>query len=103
MKYYSELTKNLYESEKELIDAENKIKIERIKKEADEKAKKEARAADAKKVDEAFKNLNEARKAYNEALAAFCKKHGAYHTTLTEKDLPDMTFADWFDHLFKFF
>ena len=96
MKYYSEITKNLYDSQDVLVEAENKIKIERIKKEAAEREAKEARANDAKKVDEAWKNLTEARKAYQEALTEFCKKHGAYHKTLTEKDLPDSSFSNIF-------
>ena len=93
MKYYSELTKKLYDSEKALIDAENEVKVEQIKKEQAEAAAKKQRAEDAKVVEEAFEKMKAARKEYQEAIANFCKKHGAYHKTLTEKDLPEADFS----------
>lgn len=93
MKYYSELTKKLYDSEKALIDAENEVKIEKIKKEEAAAAAKKQRAEDAKVVEEAFEKMKAARKEYQDALANFCKKHGAYHKTLTEKDLPEVDFS----------
>jgi phage-related protein len=66
MKFYSEVTKKLYESEEELKTAEKEV--------ADEKAKKEeaalAKKADATKVEEAFKAVNDAKREYNSKVVA---------------------------------
>lgn len=64
MKYYSEVLDKVFETEKELKDAE--------KADAEEKAKKEEAKALVKKesseVEDAFKTRNAARHAYNEKL-----------------------------------
>jgi hypothetical protein len=61
MKFYSEITKELYENEKDLIAAE---KATKAAEEAKTKAAK-AKKADALKVEDAFKTCNAARKEYN--------------------------------------
>lgn len=77
MKFYSDVTKKLYDTEDALIAAEKEVAAEEEKKVKEAKAKK----ADAKKVEEAFKVNNDAkrefnakvlaaRKMYNESLAA---------------------------------
>lgn len=77
MKFYSDVTKKLYDTEDALIAAEKEVAAEEEKKVKEAKAKK----ADAKKVEEAFKVNNNAkrefnakvlaaRKMYNESLAA---------------------------------
>jgi membrane protein involved in colicin uptake len=77
MKFYSDVTKKLYDTEDALIAAEKEVAAEEEKKAKEAKAKK----ADAKKVEEAFKVNNDAkrefnakvlaaRKMYNESLAA---------------------------------
>lgn len=81
MKYYSDLTKKLYETEKDLQKAE----IELTKSKAD-------RAEKAKEVTEAIKAANEASKKANEMLSAFVKEYGSFKTTLTDKDV-DASFA----------
>ena len=71
MKFYSEITKKLYDSEKELHSAEKAL--------ADEKAKKEeaalAKKADAQKVEEAFKANNAAKREYNTKVVAARKMY----------------------------
>ena len=77
MKYYSELTKKIYDTEKELIAAEKAIKEAEAKKAEAAKNKK----ADAAKVEDAFKVRNAARRAYNEAIVQLKKD---YNTALAE-------------------
>ena len=86
MKYYSEVTKKLYDSEKELTAAEAEV----TKSKAD-------RAKEAKEVTEALKAANEAQKKANEMLNAFVKKYGSFKTTLTGED------AEVKDGLFSLF
>ena len=75
MKYYSDVTKKLYESVDELKKAEAEI--------TDKAA---ARKKDADKVEKAYNAYIEARKEYEKVLTEFCNKHGAYHKTYTSKD-----------------
>lgn len=97
MKYYGEHTKQLYNTEKECMDAEFKAKAEenlaKIQKEKalrEEKEKKEALAAErkacAEKVEAARKAYLEAQKAYRNELETFCQKYGTYHYTVTDAD-----------------
>ena len=73
MKYYSDTLDKLFETEKELEDAE--------KADAEEKAKKEEAKLAVKKesseVEDAFKARNAARKAYNEKLVEARKTYNA--------------------------
>lgn len=78
MKYYSELTKEIYDTEKECAEAEEKL------------AKKNSeRKIDADKVEQAYKAYRDAGDAYHQTLADFCKKHGPYHKTYTVENLKD--------------
>ena len=79
MKYYSDVTKKLYESVDELKKAEAEI--------TDKAA---ARKKDADKVEKAYNAYIEARKEYEKVLTEFCNKHGAYHKTYTNKDAGDV-------------
>ena len=73
MKYYSDTLDKLFETEKDLKDAE--------KADAEEKAKKEEAKLAVKKesseVEDAFKARNTARKAYNEKLVEARKTYNA--------------------------
>jgi hypothetical protein len=71
MKFYSEITKKLYDSEKELADAEQAVTDAEIKKAEVAKAKN----ADAVKVEEAFKANNDARREYNAKVLAARKMY----------------------------
>jgi chromosome segregation ATPase len=78
MKFYSEKLDKLFETEKELVAAEKTAE-----KAAAEKAKKaEAKKAEAKKVEDAFKALNAARKAYKEEMAQLTKDYSKELDTL---------------------
>lgn len=75
MKYYSDITKKLYETEDALIEAEVKVEEERIAREkaAEEaKAVKETRTAE---LDAAFKALVEAEKTYQKIAKAYYKDY----------------------------
>ena len=97
MKYYSDVTKSFYDTEKACLEAEfkvkeeqnrEKIRRERAEREAKEKQEKLAaeRKARAAEVEEARKAMDIARSKYAEVLQAFCKDYGSYHTTLTNED-----------------
>lgn len=77
MKYYSELTKQLYETEEEAIAAEKKLEAEK----AEAAKKASAKKAEANKVEEAFKARNAARREYNTKVMDARK---AYNTALVE-------------------
>ena len=76
MKYYSELTKELYDTKEELTKAE----VEATKSKAD-------RAERAKEVTEAIKAANEAQRKANKLLSNFVAEYGSFKTTLTDKDV----------------
>lgn len=96
MKYYSEETKKLYDSEEELAKAEEVVKEAREKREQLLKEKKEQRAARAKEVEDAFKEAKEAADKANKLLSEFCKDYGSFHTTLKDpfRNIFDM-FWNW--------
>ena len=76
MKFYSELTKKLYDTQEELTKAE----VEVTKSKAD-------RAERAKEVNEALKVASEAQKKANKLLSDFVKDYGSFKTTLTDEDV----------------
>lgn len=88
MKFYSEVTKKLYESEEELNIAEKAV--------ADENAKKaeaaQAKKADALKVEEAFKANNDAKREYNAKVIAARKMYN--ETVAAAKKTFDEAVAD---------
>lgn len=96
MKYYSDLTKKLYDTEKQLKAAE----VELTKSKAD-------RAQRAKEVTEAIKAANEATEKANKLLSAFVKDYGSFKTTLTDKDVDlkafNNSFSKYFADLFNLF
>lgn len=112
MKYYSEKLNKFYDTadacqqaEFEAKEKENLEKIERERKERELREKKEKAAAErkaaAEKVEAARKTFNEARKAYQAELGAFCEKYGTYHYSTDGKEEVSSLF-DLFDNLFKF-
>lgn len=92
MKYYSDLTKKLYDTEKDLQKAE----IELTKSKAD-------RAEKAKEVTEAIKAANEATKKANKMLSDFVKEYGSFKTTLTDDDVDANSVRDSFWDVFDRF
>lgn len=113
MKFYSDVTRKFYDTEKACLEAEFKVKEEqnrqkilkeKAEREAKEKQEKLAaeRKARANEVDEARKAMVAAQHKYSEVLEAFCKDFGTFHTTLTKDDAKGIipTLFDIFNPLF---
>lgn len=110
MRYWSEITKQFYDTEKACLEAEfkvkeeqnrEKIRRERAEREAKEKQEKLAaeRKARAAEVEEARKAMVAAQKKYQEVLEAFVHDYKTYHFSSTSiEDVPVLfsTFFDWF-------
>lgn len=97
MKIYSEKTNKEYATVEECLEAEKAFDNEVAAKKAAEekalverKAKQEALAAERKtravEVEDAYKAILEARKAYQEKLDAFVRDYGQFHMTLKTGD-----------------
>lgn len=91
MKFYSEKTEMLYDSAEELEKAESQLEEAQKK----EEEKKQARAARAKEVEDAFRAVSEAQKKANDLLVAFTKDYGSFH--MTYKDEAPFGFRSFFD------
>ena len=76
MKFYSELTKKLYDTQEDLQKAE----IEVTKSKAD-------RAERAKEVEKALKEANEASKKANKLLQEFVRDYGSFKTTIKDENV----------------
>jgi hypothetical protein len=113
MKFYSDVTKQFYDTEKACLEAEFKVKekqnrekILREKAERERKEKQEALAAERKaratEVEDARKAMVTAQHKYSEVLEAFCKDYGTFHQTLTDEDAKSIipTLFDIFNPLF---
>lgn len=98
MKYYSELTKTFYETEKDCLKAEKEHTDALRKKEETEKKKTEQRKARAQEVEVARAKLTEAKKNYDKLLADFCKDYGSYHYSITTP----ASLTDYLNELFNF-
>lgn len=97
MKFYSDVTKQFYDTEKACLEAEFKVKekqnrekILREKAERERKEKQEALAAERKtraaEVEDARKAMVTAQHKYSEVLEAFIKAYGSYHLSLDDED-----------------
>lgn len=86
MKYYSQITKKLYDSVTDLTLAENKIKEAETKKLEAEKIKKAERATRAKEVEAALKASKEASAKANKLLKDFTNDYGYFHMSYTTND-----------------
>lgn len=101
MKFYSELTNKVYDTEKACMKAEQeyrqaqaaKMRAEEEKRLA-EKKKQEKRAEDAKRVEVKREAMIKAQCEYREELEKFCKEYGSYHFTTNS--------FDGIPHLFEF-
>jgi sRNA-binding protein len=119
MKYYSEITKQLYDKEEDLVKAETTLKLIQAKKEAEakaalakkeaeEKAKKAERAKRAKEVEEALKAATEASAKATNLLKKFSQDYGYFHMSYTTDPTKEETNnkvngnTDFFDLLFNF-
>lgn len=114
MKYYSDVTKKLYDDEKSLVLAETEIQ-----KAQDEKLQRaEQKKADAKLVEEAYKNsvkvrrdcsklIDEADEKYRQTLIDFQTKYPeGYHMTFKDEDgnsITQISYTKMFDSIFDLF
>lgn len=81
MKFYSDKTKKLYDSVELLDTAEQEFDKENAEKIAVQKERKD-RAAE---IESARKELDAARKKYNDLVNKFIKDYGSYHSTITKQ------------------
>ena len=94
MKFYSEVTKKLYSTEKELLEAEKEAKAKKLK---------EDRAARAKVVEAALKGAESAKKKADMLLNDFIKDYGYFHTSYTSNNaLSGNDLNDFVSRLFSF-
>ena len=102
MRYYSEVTKNFYDTEKACLEAEFKVKEEqnrqKILKEKAERERKEKQEA----LVAARKAMVKAQNDYRKELESFCKDYGTYHLSLDGQDVKKAapTLFDIFNPLF---
>ena len=106
MKYFSDLTGKIYNTEAECMKAEQAFNFElEQKKKAEEekrlaeKKKQEARANDAKVVENKREIMIQAQNDYRAAVEAFVKKHGSYHFSTNSADGLPHLFTSFFDLL----
>lgn len=83
MKFYSDVTKKMYDTEIECRKAESAFNKALKEKEDAERRKSEERKARAQKVEEARAEMAKAREKYDKLLADFCKDYGSYHYSIT--------------------
>lgn len=75
MKYYSEVTRKMYDTIKDLEKAEKEIKD-----------RNDGRKIAAAAVEKAYNELVEARERYSKVLNNFCSEYGAYHQSIKSTD-----------------
>ena len=107
MKYYSEITKSIYETEKDLKAAEQTAaqkEAERVaalevaeQKKAQLLAERKNRA---KELEDAYKAVDTAIKHRDELLQSFCHDYGAFHMTINGVSRVP-SFADFFASFWK--
>ena len=101
MKFYSESLNKLFNTEKELIAAEQKAKEAEEAKKRAEAEKSKNRAARAKEVEEAIKAANAAQAEAVKKLKSFINDYGYFHTSYTTEDA-DAVENSFFDILNDF-
>ena len=103
MKYYSETLKKLFDSERQLKQAEVRFNDAEAKKKELENLRKAKRAEKAKEVERALKEANEAQAKAIKLLKDFTKEYGYFHTSYQEtKEDADSNVKDFFDVLNAF-
>lgn len=99
MRYYSDLTKSFYETEKECCAAEVKFEEEKKKKEEAKTKIETERKVAAKAVNDAYAAMVEAQKKYIVERNNFIDKYGYYHCSYSSKD--GNSIIDFFSDFFK--
>lgn len=75
MKYYSERLKKLFETEDELVQAEQKLDAE----ESERQKIKEIKIERLKEIEDAYKAVEDATSKYNVLVNKFIQDYGYYH------------------------
>lgn len=96
MKFYSELTKKLYDSNEACEKAEADYKQQLDEAEAKKKELAETKAARAKEVTDAYKKAREAQKEYEKLRNSFVQTYGAYHLSFTDPEERVSFFENFF-------
>ena len=98
MRYYSEITQKTYNTEKECLEAEFKVKEEKNREKIRQDRLVAQRKERAAEVDAARKTMVEAQKKYKEVLEAFIKDYKSYHYSSTDvSDIPTLfDLFNWF-------
>lgn len=99
MKYYGEATKKLYNTVEECEKAEAEFKKQLEEAEAKKKELADAKAAEGKKITEAYKKVRAAQKEYETLRNDFIKKHGAFHFSFRD---PEERFSTFFEDFLIF-
>lgn len=86
MLFVSEITGKNYKTAEDCLAAEAQYKKAEEEKRMIEKQKSDERAADAKRLDEAYEVVLKAQQAYQEEFNKFVKKHGKYHFSINSLD-----------------
>ena len=94
MKYYSETLNKFYDSEKDLVNAEQQYAQEKADAEAKQKALQEARTDRAKEVEMAYKDVINAYNKYLELKNKFIDDYHSFHMSFSTK-LPMKEIADF--------
>jgi predicted nucleic acid-binding Zn-ribbon protein len=107
MKYYSEVTKQMYDTEQALLAAEQKVKEAEEKVAAEKRRLKEEKAARTKEMNQAFDDLAAARNRVNELLLKYTQDYGYFSSDngdhlKTAKSVSKNSTDDWFDALTSF-
>ena len=96
MRYFSDITKQFYETEEACREAETNKKREIEAKRAEKEAAANARKARAAEIEQARTEFLKARDIYNKLLSDFCKDYGSYHYSIKTPD----SITELFDSLF---
>ena len=97
MKYFSEITKNVYNTPEELETAEKEV-LDKQKAQEEKSAK---RAERAKEVEEAYAKAADVKEQADKLLNEFLKDYGSFHTTLKKPIKRINIFDDWFNSFFN--
>lgn len=104
MRYFSDMTKSLYDTEAALVEAEKELAAQKVREEEEarkakeaEEAKKNERKARADEIEAARKEMVEAQKKYQELVTAFVRDYKTYHYSTSSADGLPTLFRSLFD------
>ena len=98
MKFYSEITKKIYDSEKDCVEAEAAILKQRKAEEEAAAKKSQERKARAEAIDASYEKMLAAQKEYSQLVSEFVKDYGSYHKTYSKLSEPlEFPFSIFFE------